>query len=101
MLAEMGYAVFADDLFGQGNRPETGEARPTETVKLSQGHADPHPRRARYRARARRSAGGGHGLLLRRRRDPGPRPLGVPQPFVRHRLDHVPSNPSESNKATN
>ncbi|HEX6143126.1 MAG TPA: dienelactone hydrolase family protein [Geminicoccaceae bacterium] len=34
MLAEMGYAAFAVDLFGQGNRPETTEARRAETRKL-------------------------------------------------------------------
>jgi dienelactone hydrolase len=36
MLAEMGYAAFAVDLFGQGNRPETVEARRAETGKLYQ-----------------------------------------------------------------
>jgi dienelactone hydrolase len=34
MLAEMGYAAFAVDLYGQGNRPETVEARRAETGKL-------------------------------------------------------------------
>ena len=36
MLAEMGYAAFAVDLFGEGNRPETVEARRAETGKLYQ-----------------------------------------------------------------
>jgi dienelactone hydrolase len=36
MLAEMGYAAFAVDLFGQGNRPETVEGRRAETGKLYQ-----------------------------------------------------------------
>jgi dienelactone hydrolase len=36
MLAEMGYAAFALDLFGQGNRPESVEARRAETGKLYQ-----------------------------------------------------------------
>jgi dienelactone hydrolase len=36
MLAEMGYAAFAVDLYGQGNRPETVEARRAETSKLYQ-----------------------------------------------------------------
>jgi dienelactone hydrolase len=36
MLADMGYAAFAVDLFGQGNRPETVEARRAETGKLYQ-----------------------------------------------------------------
>jgi dienelactone hydrolase len=36
MLAEMGYAAFAVDLFGQGNRPESVEARRAETGKLYQ-----------------------------------------------------------------
>ena len=39
MLAEMGYAAFAVDLFGQGNRPETVEARRAETGKLYQDRA--------------------------------------------------------------
>jgi dienelactone hydrolase len=34
MLAELGYAAFAVDLFGQGNRPESTEARRAETGKL-------------------------------------------------------------------
>ena len=34
MLAEAGYAAFAVDLFGQGNRPESTEARRAETSKL-------------------------------------------------------------------
>ncbi len=34
MLAEMGYDAFAIDLFGQGNRPETTDARRAETGKL-------------------------------------------------------------------
>lgn len=34
MLADLGYAAFAVDLFGQGNRPETTEARRAETGKL-------------------------------------------------------------------
>jgi dienelactone hydrolase len=36
MLAEMGFAAFAVDLFGQGNRPETVEGRRAETGKLYQ-----------------------------------------------------------------
>lgn len=36
MLAEMGYAAFAVDLYGQGNRPETVEGRRAETRKLYQ-----------------------------------------------------------------
>jgi dienelactone hydrolase len=36
MLAELGYAAFAADLYGQGNRPETVEARRAETQKLYQ-----------------------------------------------------------------
>ena len=36
MLAEMGYDAFAVDLFGQGNRPETTEAKRAETGKLYQ-----------------------------------------------------------------
>ncbi|MEQ9607019.1 MAG: dienelactone hydrolase family protein, partial [Kiloniellaceae bacterium] len=34
MLAEMGYDAFAVDLFGQGNRPETTDAKRAETGKL-------------------------------------------------------------------
>lgn len=34
MLAEMGYTVFAADLYGKGNRPESVEARKAETGKL-------------------------------------------------------------------
>lgn len=34
MLAEMGYTVFAADLYGKGNRPESIEARKAETGKL-------------------------------------------------------------------
>jgi len=34
MLAEMGYDAFAIDLFGQGNRPETTDAKRAETGKL-------------------------------------------------------------------
>jgi dienelactone hydrolase len=34
MLAEQGYAAFAVDLYGQGNRPETVEARRAETRAL-------------------------------------------------------------------
>ena len=36
MLADMGYAAFAVDLFGQGNRPESTEARRALTSELSQ-----------------------------------------------------------------
>jgi dienelactone hydrolase len=36
MLAKMGYAAFAVDLFGQGNRPESVEGRRAETGKLYQ-----------------------------------------------------------------
>jgi len=36
MLAEMGYDAFAVDLFGQGNRPETTDAKRAETGKLYQ-----------------------------------------------------------------
>lgn len=39
MLAELGYDAFAIDLFGQGNRPETTEARRAETGKLYQDRA--------------------------------------------------------------
>jgi dienelactone hydrolase len=39
MLAELGYAAFALDLFGQGNRPETVDARRAETGKLYQDRA--------------------------------------------------------------
>ncbi len=34
MLAEQGYAAFAADLYGEGNRPETVEARKAEVGKL-------------------------------------------------------------------
>ncbi len=34
MLAERGYAAFAADLYGAGNRPETIDARKAETAKL-------------------------------------------------------------------
>ena len=34
MLAEMGYTVFAADLYGKGNRPESVEARKAEVGKL-------------------------------------------------------------------
>lgn len=34
MLAEMGYTVFAADLYGKGNRPESIEARKAEVGKL-------------------------------------------------------------------
>ena len=34
MLAELGYDAFALDLYGQGNRPETTEAKKAETGKL-------------------------------------------------------------------
>lgn len=34
MLAEMGYAAFAVDLFGKGNRPDTPEAKKTEVARL-------------------------------------------------------------------
>lgn len=44
MLAEMGYAAFAVDLFGQGNRPETVEGRRAATGKL---HEDRDAMRAR------------------------------------------------------
>ena len=36
MLAEMGYDAFAVDLYGQGNRPESTEAKKAETGKLYQ-----------------------------------------------------------------
>jgi len=34
MLAELGYAAFAADLYGAGNRPESIDARKAETAKL-------------------------------------------------------------------
>lgn len=34
MLADLGYAAFAVDLYGQGNRPETTEGKKAETAKL-------------------------------------------------------------------
>lgn len=34
MLAEQGYAAFAVDLYGEGNRPETTEGKKAETAKL-------------------------------------------------------------------
>ena len=39
MLADLGYDAFALDLFGKGNRPETTDAKKTETGKLYQDRA--------------------------------------------------------------
>ena len=47
MLAEMGYAAFAVDLFGQGNRPESTEARRALTSQL---YEDREAMRARIMA---------------------------------------------------
>jgi dienelactone hydrolase len=44
MLAELGYAAFAVDLFGEGNRPTTTEGKKAETEKL---YSDREAMRAR------------------------------------------------------
>jgi dienelactone hydrolase len=44
MLADLGYAAFAVDLFGQGNRPTTTEGKKAETEKL---YSDREAMRAR------------------------------------------------------
>lgn len=58
MLAEMGYTVFAADLYGKGNRPESVEARKAEVGKL---YNDRETMRARILASLAAARDGGAG----------------------------------------